>query len=389
MLKLASKTYWQRVATAHGYDIKKGLTEADEITIAHAWLNSKIINIESDNVFGMGIFKENEGYVLNSAYGRFVNVKGEIFSTPQMKPLGGNVYKDIIKHELERELTTFKLEKADLDKLTDEWKKFYNVNPSILYGILGWGIQAALARISSFRSHLWITGGTGVGKSFMLQSTLGPLFKGINNPKSDPTAASIRQELTDKNNVISSPILSIDEAGGENDGRRDRMKEIIQDCKHAASGDEHTTGGRGTKDHESRSFSSIFAMVLASVDHILKDPQEVSRFAILDFDTPTSPLGPEFFTKYEGIVEELNPKFIHLLLKEAGNYTKLHEDVTNELLKRVKSESWDWKSHFLRSVSAITTGYALILQSFGDKDAAISAIKALTPFIGMITNSII
>lgn len=142
-------------------------------------------------------------------------------------------------------------------------------------GALGW------------RSHIWITGGAGTGKSTLngKDGLLHRTFQEMLFRTADTSAAGLRQRL--KNSTV--PVM-IDEA--EADENNGRINEVVKLARIASSGDNLTRGGN---DHKAHDFTLESPFWFSSINIPPMAPQDLSRLAVLQLDPlPRGGTPPDF-----------------------------------------------------------------------------------------------
>lgn len=156
-------------------------------------------------------------------------------------------------------------------KLLDTWNwKRPLLDRRLLLGAIGQGfIGGAL----EWRSHVWITGGRGCGKS-ALNGPRGIISQTLGDGKfrtANTTAAAIRQSL--KNSTV--PVM-IDEAEPGADNRK--ITELLDLARIASSGDVATRGGQ---DHTAHEFTLYSPFWFSSINIPPLEASDASRLAIL------------------------------------------------------------------------------------------------------------
>jgi len=139
--------------------------------------------------------------------------------------------------------------------------------------IVAWIGQAALGQFPEWRTHLWINGKNGGGKSTLLQvisSLLGGMSAGVKNGSS---AASIRQ-TTNRMAVV----RIFDEAEKSDQGGG---VDYIIEMFRVMSGQEGAQMERGTSDHAGIRFGLYGAGLLGSIIPGGMAPQDRNRFVML------------------------------------------------------------------------------------------------------------
>ncbi len=169
--------------------------------------------------------------------------------------------------------------------------------------VMGWIGQAVLGAFPDWRSHMWITGRRGSGKSTLvriLSSLLGGMSAGVKKGSSE---AAVRQNT----NRMALARL-IDEA--ESEGEASQVEKIIALFRLMSDADGAQVE-RGTADHAGIQFRLYGAGLLASIIPGLMTPADRSRFVMLkmlkrkpDADPTAAALRRADF---EGWAEDLGP----------------------------------------------------------------------------------
>lgn len=143
------------------------------------------------------------------------------------------------------------------------------IDPTLM---LGWVAAAMLSGAVTWRPVMWVTGGSGCGKSTymdLIKWLLGP--NGILKT-SDPTPAGIRQILK-----YSAIPVGVDEAEADEDGRR--MNALVTLARNAATG---SLSVRGGSDHEAATFTVRAAFLFASILVPSLPAQDRNRIMIVE-----------------------------------------------------------------------------------------------------------
>ncbi len=149
---------------------------------------------------------------------------------------------------------------------------------------IGWQAAAALGAFPSWRPHLLVSGKKGSGKSALIKlgsDLLGPISGPVYN---DFSAAGVRQRAN-----YEARAHLFDEA--ERDGAIGHVERVIQMARNM-SGDEGSVAVRGTAGHESVAFSLHGAVYLTSIIPGHLEPQDRSRFVMLELRSRKIPVDP-------------------------------------------------------------------------------------------------
>ena len=342
----------------------------------------------SDNsqVYGIGVFKDGERFVANTKLGRFIVDDKGISPTAQYKP-GYNIYENVTEqHLMGMAVETSSLQEADWNKLVRIWERLYGEGKPTLLMLLGWCIQGCYSGISKFRPHLWVTGVTGGGKSALTHQFLGKLFLPFSRLIQNTTAAGISQILSPKGASQHSPLLFLDEMSSEEKTKAERQDQVLQLAREAATCDVDTVSLRGTVDQTGRSYQTITSMVFSSVEHDVKDGQDLARFLFHEVDySKFSRRDAELFEERDALISELMPKIANMVISEVVNYEQAVILAHKELAKEITDDTGI--SHKLRTVAAIIAGVSLLHRYLTNSTLELSvrgAFKELKPKIDEI-----
>ena len=142
---------------------------------------------------------------------------------------------------------------------------------------LGWVAAAILGGFPAWRSHLYVYGSRGSGKSKLMEVAAGLLGEFGGSVLNDATEAGIRQS---RNNQAR-PIL-IDEFEPDQSVRNGSKQDGMFALFRRMSGGEGGRVSRGGADHSAVSFRTLGAAYVTSINHIQLEPQDRSRFVMID-----------------------------------------------------------------------------------------------------------
>jgi hypothetical protein len=143
----------------------------------------------------------------------------------------------------------------------------------------GYIMLAPLCGALDWRTHLWIEGGAGSGKSWLINKVLVPLIPQCLNAQSDSTAAGIRQGLDSD----AKPTL-FDEAEGESEKTQINIRNIIELARAASSA--AAKSYKGTQSGEGTTYSLYSMFAFASIGVTLSQGADASRIARLAITAP-------------------------------------------------------------------------------------------------------
>jgi putative DNA primase/helicase len=210
-----------------------------------------------------------------------------------------------------------------------DWREGHE-NLSVL-GLFGWLCIAPICGVLPWRPHLWLDGMRSSGKSWIIKNIVTPALGDFSiRIKSNSTESGIRNILHSK----AIPLI-FDEAEGEEEMDKNRMKSIMALARHSASPDDAivaqgVAGGEGR-----RQFSIASTFLLASITPQIEKSADKTRFARARLGTGHNAL--QFSRKLEGPAEELltedfSRRMIARIVMRAGELEKISKMMVRALL---------------------------------------------------------
>ena len=195
---------------------------------------------------------------LRSLDTRYVYERGRTMAIPDGEPLKNHEAKQL----------------ADLCQMI----QFNSPDMGILFA--GWLVIAPVCAALKQRPHLWLSGGAGSGKTWIIDNIVGPLLSHIAcRVGSKTTEAGIRGELKSDGR----PIL-FDEAETQSDRDRDRMQFILDLARQAYSEDGSAII-KGTATGGSKRYSIRSSFFFSSINLALTQAADESRTISLTLPT--------------------------------------------------------------------------------------------------------
>jgi hypothetical protein len=250
------------------------------------------------------------------------------------------------------------------------WKRRFD--PDIFFG---WIAAAYLGGYPGWRAHLYVFGSRGSGKSKLMElaaSLLGDLAGGVLN---DATEAGLRQS---RNNQAR-PVL-IDEFEPDDNARNGARQDSMLALFRRMSGGNGGRISRGGADHSSVSFRTLGAAYVTSINQIELEPQDRSRFVMLELDSVPDSENPA------QSAADLQALESHVRLQSSGIFRRMlaqsrRWDATQAAIAG-EARSLGADARQAATVSTILTGRDLAL--FDDPICAVR-LRALGPYLhGML-----
>jgi putative DNA primase/helicase len=142
--------------------------------------------------------------------------------------------------------------------------------------VVGWILLAPICGALQWRPHVWVSGGSGTGKTTLMEKIVFPLLRGIAVfAIANSTEAGIRQQLR----CDARPVI-FDEAEGGDDRADARIKEIMSLMRQASS----DTGAhifKGTQGGRALRFSCRAMFLMPSIRAPVMQEADVNRITVL------------------------------------------------------------------------------------------------------------
>jgi len=267
LISLCSLNWWEgRFHKKNGADWDAAANEL--IRVSH-----KVGVYNPDMKRGSGAWWDRKKVVLH--FGNKLRVDGQVYQLSEFK-------------------TQYIYEAGPPVRLTDEKpatvteaKEFLEILEMLkweksIYGTLaaGWTVLAPICGALRWRPHIWITGGAGTGKTFILDRIIKEICDPCIYVQSVTSEAGIRQRL--KNDA--KPVI-FDESEGEDKAGQKRVQYVLELMRQAST-DTGATILKGTTSGIASSFNIRSMFCLASITPGLTQQADESRVSVLTLKSP-------------------------------------------------------------------------------------------------------
>lgn len=175
----------------------------------------------------------------------------------------------------------------------------------------GWLAIAPVCGALPWRPHIWLTGPSGSGKSYLMQSMIYPLLSGLSHYfQGNTTEAGIRQ----KSGNSTKPII-FDEFETNDERSGDRVKMILELARQASS-ESDAIVAKGTSSGLAMEFKPRFSMLVSSVRVNLIHEEDKNRFACLDLARAGDDR-VDHFEQLKKFVAKMTPDYGHRLFSRS------------------------------------------------------------------------
>ena len=173
--------------------------------------------------------------------------------------------------------------------------------------LAGWCVVAPICGALTWRPHIWVTGGAGTGKSWVVDNLLRPaLGPAALMVQSNTTEAGLRQELKHD----ARPVL-FDEAEGEDKAAQNRIQNVLELMRQAS-----TESGaailKGSANGKAMAFRIRSSFAFSSIGVNLQQHADASRVTVLSLvkpDLPNEIRAEQFEALKRAWAEIMTPEF--------------------------------------------------------------------------------
>jgi len=202
--------------------------------------------------------------------------------------------------------------------------------------LAGWLAIAPLCGVLPWRPHIWITGGTGTGKSWTFDNIIRKMISNISiSVQGNSTEAGVRQKLRlDALNVI------FDEAEAENEQAHARMQNVMG-LMRAASASQGAEVLKGSATGQSKSFMIRSCFAFASIVPQMAHGSDFRRITLFELQKLKSQAAFKELDKLriENIDEDFAKRFQARMILNMPNILKSIDICTNAVALEAKNRA--------------------------------------------------
>ena len=303
LARLASDDWWaQEFSTdmEHGVHWKK----AGKAVMQHC---HDVGIFRPERVRGRGFWPDEDGQIIGHFGDRLLLPGGRSFIRPETYKGQEHIYT-----RLPRVDGADRKEVLDIDEsriLLDMFasRAWDNEVSGLL--LAGWVALAPFSGVLPWRSHVWLTGSSGCGKTTIIRRMVHPLLGGMElYTKGATTEAAIRRKLR----ACARPVVLDDAEQSTAKPARARVRAILELARSASSG-----GGRilrgGSASSAPMNFRARSMFLLASVAAGLREEADKSRFTVLNLKSPEQLDPVERRKEWEAFQPELDMYFTPMM----------------------------------------------------------------------------
>lgn len=292
LLQLAPLNYWEG---AYPKSTRSGSVKFEINTVADSLITmcTRAGIFNSSKIRGRGAWIDNGVPVIHCGDKLIVNGVDTTFIKHKSK----FIYEagQELGFELKTPLT--KMQANELVQLLDRLNWARDINSKLL---AGWIVIAPLCGALPWRSHLWLTGASGSGKSWVMINIVKRLLdQMVVNAQSSTTEAGIRQYL--KADAI--PVV-IDEVESENKKGDDRVQSVLELMRASSTSD----GGKiikGSSFGDAALYDIKSCFAFASIGQNITQRSDASRITVLEIKKDDRPGKDEFWQQTKDIFVNL------------------------------------------------------------------------------------
>ena len=335
--------------------------------VAH-WL-PHIVGYLNDNLAGrtddikyVGIFQEKNNFIANLNGARYLVEDGEINASQQLKPYGDNSYIAVSLPSPAVGGVLAATIKDVIPRIKQHFTGLYTFDDenATINALLGYLAQGYYSGFSHHRANMWAIGSTGSGKSKLSEIFLGPLSSAVGILTTNSTDNGLRQEMTAGAMAHGAGIIICDEAAQDTTAKEQRGETVIAMSRESASGVAGMTASlRGQQTQKSLTSKFSGSFFLSSTTHHLVDPQDLSRYLVLDMQGRFRPENDKILNA-QSVIEDSVPGFIKVVLLGADRYNNLYGVLQGIIREKLKKDAGNY-SHRVSSIAAVVAGWGSLL----------------------------
>lgn len=290
LMSIAPLSYWSSMYPA------KSKFDADAAIDNLIRLQYKVGVFDDRRIRGCGAWREDDKFIIHT--GTRLLVDG------QYREL--NEYESEYIYEVSRSIDIFKgtaITKSQGREFIDmlrqvNWER--SVNAQLL---AGWCVVAPICGALDWRPHVWITGGAGTGKTWIMSEIVTRLLGGAAIAlQGESTEAGIRQRVGSD----AMPVI-FDEAEAEDKNSIDRIEKILN-LMRIASSESDAVMLKGTSGHEAKEFHVRSCFLFASIIYQARKQADLTRVSVLGLRRPVEGSRDQF--------ERLRTEQVRVMSKE-------------------------------------------------------------------------
>ncbi len=260
---------------------------------------------DDSRVRGIGVWKDGEHFLINLGDGLYEHgMKGPLHldKSKYIYEIGPQ-----IPEPLDYQVNADLLRDLDTQALIRVCKLINWDGPNAYKYLAGWLVVAPVAGALDWRPHVWLTGGAGSGKTWLMEFLIRPFIEALGlHIQGNSTEAGIRQMLA----AGSRPFI-FDEAESQDEHGAKRMQMVMELARQASS----TGGGqvvKGSPSGNAVAYRICCSCLMSSIRTALLHESDRSRFTVIKLGRKNENSDAKFDELQEQI-KKITPEYIHAL----------------------------------------------------------------------------
>ena len=198
--------------------------------------------------------------------------------------------------------------KAEAHKLRNITESLFWERPINALYLAGWCVIAPICGALQTRPHIWLTGGPGTGKTFVLENIINRILEEFSlHIASGTTEAAIRQSLISD----ALPVL-FDEFDADSFKDKDRIQKILELLRKAFS-ESQSKIIKGSQNGHPSEFDPRFCALMSSVNVNINVQADASRISVISlihpYDRPEISRQEHFRALEASILQTITPQW--------------------------------------------------------------------------------
>jgi putative DNA primase/helicase len=265
--QLAPKAYWDEM-----YPGLKGISWEDAKT-ALVDASQTIGRFDSTRVRGPGVWMDRKRVVVNTGNTLLVDGKKSPMSSLKSQ------YIYISTQAIIQEIAPNPLTAEECLPLVQVCQTLRWLDPKSGYLIAGWLAVARIAGALPVRPHVWVTGGSGTGKSTIMERLVRNAL-GSQNGKLYVQGGSTEAGVRQKSRGSAIPLIW-DEFETNSESNKARVQIVVEMLRQAWS-ESHALTLKGSPGGSAEVYNLCFAAIVASIRVNLDNDADRSRFSVIE-----------------------------------------------------------------------------------------------------------
>lgn len=359
-IQVASTAWWEHIRRILATD-ESGIDFGNSV---FEFLSQGAKSNRNNHIYGIGIFKDGDDFVLNCQYGTYVSTKKKIEYSTKSVLKDGRILAQIERNDGVEDLSEVSpLNIQEFKNYLKTLNRLYDMPVFDLELFMGFLVHACFPAIGVAESAgLWLTGQSHVGKSTLaFRVVANRLLKGFCFSSDKQTEAGIRMQLTDENDVVNSHLVVCDETSKSKEANHKRLNDLFELFKSIAAS-ENPTFVCGTAALKGKVFKLKASMMFVGVSKPEFGIEHDSRCLHLKLKNTVDRKSQKMFDVLYKASDIMRPKWLVTMLKVAPIYIEMFPYIRDKIKEITSTCGFRNSAHFPATLSLCLSAYFALLK---------------------------